>query len=183
MSNVSDTLMILAVAKVKWRQQVAECSTAMEHPLSQVTTTVCVCVSVRVRLHFHESEPKPDSNHQDCATCVCHDSDSNCSSIFAPVLIEVWWAVRRLLKPLASSEMDIRCSLMRLSSRFRGKKGKNNCSFDVLFSSFAIEVHLWGKLEEGFPRYNNRQRARLMPNSIYYIWNPNTMLQRVYIKE
>lgn len=79
--------MSLAEAKVRRRQQVAECNTAMEHPLSQVTTTkfVCVrapaCVCVCVRLLSHECQPKPDSNHQDCATCVCHDSDRNCSSI------------------------------------------------------------------------------------------------------
>lgn len=103
--------------RVRRRQQVAECNTAMEHPLSQVTTTkICVCVCVRLPLH--ECQPKPGSNHQDCGTCVCRDSDRNCSSIFAPALIEVWWAAGRRLKPLASSEMDIRRSLMRLSHGF-----------------------------------------------------------------
>lgn len=39
--------MSLAEAKVGRRQQVAECNTAMEHPLSQVTTTKFVCVRTR----------------------------------------------------------------------------------------------------------------------------------------
>lgn len=94
--------MSLAEAARRRRQQVAECNTAMEHPLSQVTTTkicvptrVYVCarahvgLSARMCVPLHECQPKPGSNHQDCGTCVCRDSDRNCSSIFAPALIEV----------------------------------------------------------------------------------------------
>lgn len=93
--------MSLAEATRRRRQQVAECNTAMEHPLSQVTTIknlsadgrVCVCahvgLSARICVPLHECQPKPGSNHQDCGTCVCRDSDRNCSSIFAPALIEV----------------------------------------------------------------------------------------------
>lgn len=86
--------MSLAEATRRRRQQVAECNTAMEHPVTTtkncVRTRVCVCARSHVRPSVcmcapsHECQPKPGSNHQDCGTCVCRDSDRNCSSIFCP---------------------------------------------------------------------------------------------------
>lgn len=48
-------------------------------PLSQVNYQMCVHVCV---CEPNKSEPKPDSNHQNCTTCVCDDSDSNNRSIW-----------------------------------------------------------------------------------------------------
>lgn len=47
--------MSLAEATRRRRQQVAECNTAMEHPLSQVTTTKNVCADARACAHVRPS--------------------------------------------------------------------------------------------------------------------------------
>lgn len=164
MSNVSSTVMFLPEAKVQRRQQVAECSTAMEHPLSQVTTTtppplgvcecVCACACVFMRV------------------CQSLTLITRIVPLVSAVTVIVIAAVfgssanRSVMSSRAAAGTDrlFRNGHQRVFNMTQWcvkkiKKPNTNviAVFDVLFLLFAMKVHLWGKRWRRAKHFQKRQ--------------------------